>query len=285
MLVTTTFAPFVTFGYGGYNQTNVGYDTCCEPAVRCDGVPMGIMGEKECGTAVNRALIFNFDAHTSGFNRTQGQLYAWSGFAGEMAPNFIPMGGAEVVTAKFTSFAAERFPVLGQDVGRWFGQSPQNLSTWQDFLPQAQRILNDTKAQYGNVDAYAMAAPNAAAEGEEAAALRAYSEDGGHHIPAKSAFTGDPAYDANAALAIPNSELAAQGISHSAVTGAQQTLYRAYAQTGQPLTWEAMQSIETQALVRGGMSPGSASATVNNAINALKASGVSGPTRIPWGGN
>jgi len=87
-----------------------------------------------------------------------------------------------------------------------------------------------------------------------------------------------------AALAIPNSELEAQGISHSAVTGAQQTLYRAYAQSGQPLTWEAMQSIETQALIKGGMSPGSAAATVNNAINALKASGVNGPNRIPWGG-
>jgi RHS repeat-associated protein len=99
-----------------------------------------------------------FDAHTSGFNRAQGQLYAWSGFAGEMAPNFIPVGGAEVATAKFTAFAAERFPALGQDVGRWFGQRSQNLSTWQDFLPQAQTILNNTKAQFGNVDAYGMAA-------------------------------------------------------------------------------------------------------------------------------
>jgi hypothetical protein len=85
-------------------------------------------------------------------------LYAWSGFAGEMAPNFIPVGGAEVATAKFTAFAAERFPALGQDVGRWFGQRSQNLSTWQDFLPQAQTILNNTKAQFGNVDAYGMAA-------------------------------------------------------------------------------------------------------------------------------
>ena len=149
--------------------------------------------------------------------------------------------------------------------------------------PGAQQVAATTASLY--LSAMIPGPEGFAAEGEEAAALRAYSEDGGHHIPAKSAFTGDPAYDANVALAIPNSELAAQGISHSAVTGAQQTLYRAYAQTGQPLTWEAMQSIETQALVRGGMSPGSASATVNNAINALKASGVNGPTRIPWGGN
>jgi RHS repeat-associated protein len=93
-----------------------------------------------------------FDAHTSGFNRAQGEFYAWSGFAGEMAPNAIPIGGAEVGVAKFTSFAAERFPALGQDVGRWFGQRSQNLSTWQDFLPQAQTILNKTKAEYGGAD-------------------------------------------------------------------------------------------------------------------------------------
>jgi hypothetical protein len=58
LLVTTTFAPFVTFGYGGHNQTNVRCDSCREPAVRYDGVPMRITGETECGTPVNRALIF-----------------------------------------------------------------------------------------------------------------------------------------------------------------------------------------------------------------------------------
>jgi hypothetical protein len=121
------------------------------------------------------------------------------------------------------------------------------------------------------------------AAGDEAAVLQPYNEGGGHHIPAQSAFTGATNYDSGTALAIPQSELENLNLDHGAISGAQQVLYRAYAQTGQPLTWDAMQSIETQALIKGGASPGTAAATVTNAINALKASGVSGPTRIPWG--
>ncbi|WP_437523831.1 SpvB/TcaC N-terminal domain-containing protein [Sorangium sp. So ce726] len=118
----------------------------------------------------------------------------------------------------------------------------------------------------------------------EGAALRPYGgPGGGHHVPAKGAFTGAAGYDANAALAIPNAELARLGMSHSAITGAQMTGYRAFAQTGAPLTWEAVTIIETNALVRGGMAPGMASATVTRAIDALRQAGVSGPTRIPWG--
>jgi len=118
----------------------------------------------------------------------------------------------------------------------------------------------------------------------EEAALRPYGgPGGGHHVPAKSAFTGSAGYDANAALAIPNAELARLGVSHSAITGAQMTGYRAFAQTGAPLTWEAVSTIETQALVRGGIAPNMAGATVTRAIDALRQAGVAGPTRIPWG--
>ena len=70
---------------------------------------------------------------------------------------------------------------------------------------------------------------------------------------------------------------------HPLVTGTQSTLYRAFAKTGQPLTWEVMESIEAQALVRGGMNQTMALTTIRQAIAALKASGVTGPTRIPWG--
>jgi hypothetical protein len=63
-----------------------------------------------------------FNAQTSGFNRPQGELYAWSGFASEMAPTIVPIGGAEVGAAKLSSFAAERFPILGENVTKWFGQ-------------------------------------------------------------------------------------------------------------------------------------------------------------------
>jgi hypothetical protein len=105
----------------------------------------------------------------------------------------------------------------------------------------------------------------------------------GIRIPAKSAFTGAANYDANMALAIPNAELASLGVSHSAVTGAQMTGYQAFAKTGETLTWEAMSTIESNALVRGGMAESMANTTVNQAIQALKDAGVSGPTRIPWG--
>jgi hypothetical protein len=119
---------------------------------------------------------------------------------------------------------------------------------------------------------------------EETAALKPYGgPGGGHHLPAKSAFEGAVGYDLNQALAIPNAELARLGINHGLVSGAQQTLYRAFAQTGAPLTWEAAAGIETQALIRGGMNPGMAQATVAKAIEALKGAGVPGPTRIPWG--
>lgn len=106
---------------------------------------------------------------------------------------------------------------------------------------------------------------------------------GGHHLPAKSMFEGAAGYNLNQALAIPNAELARLGINHGLVSGAQQTLYRAFAKTGKTLTWEAVTKIEMQALVRGGMASGMAQATVQKAIQALKVAGVSGPTRIPWG--
>ncbi len=83
---------------------------------------------------------------------------------------------------------------------------------------------------------------------------------------------------------MPNEELARLGVKHSTVTGAQMSGYRALAASGKPLTWEAMAKIETNALVKGGMKVEQAAATVGKAIDALKAAGVAGPTRIPWGG-
>lgn len=62
------------------------------------------------------------------------------------------------------------------------------------------------------------------------------------------------------------------------------TAYRAFAANGKTLTWSDASTIETNALVRGGMSRSMAQATVDKAIQALKDSGVSGPARILWGG-
>ena len=70
---------------------------------------------------------------------------------------------------------------------------------------------------------------------------------------------------------------------HPAITGAQNHLYSEYAKTGQPLTWEAIQRIETQALVEAKASPGAAAATVKKAIESLKAAGIT-PMKTPWGG-
>jgi len=115
------------------------------------------------------------------------------------------------------------------------------------------------------------------------AALKPYGgPGGGHHIPAKSAFSGARGYDAKAALAIPPEELGKLGVTHSTVTGAQQTLYREFAKTGKQLTWEVVETIETESLVRGGLDPDTARATVKQAIDALKKAGVPGPTRVPW---
>ena len=119
----------------------------------------------------------------------------------------------------------------------------------------------------------------------EAAQLQPYGgPGGGHHVPAKGAFTGAAGYDANAALAVPNAELARLGVDHGLVTGGQMIGYKAFAQTGATLSWEAVEGIETQALIRGGMQPSMARATAQQGIQALKDAGVSGPTRIPWGG-
>ncbi|GEM_PF-2319365 len=122
------------------------------------------------------------------------------------------------------------------------------------------------------------------AEIVDKAFLQPYRVGRGHHVPAQNAFLGEPAYNPQTALAIPKAELEIQGVKHTVITVAQQALYRAFAKTGQPLTWDAMQSIETQALVKGGMKPLTAQAIVTKAINALKAAGVKGPTKIPWGG-
>lgn len=114
--------------------------------------------------------------------------------------------------------------------------------------------------------------------------LLPYEEGGGHHMPAKSAFRGEGTYDPALAPSIPNAELDRLGIRHADITGAQATLYRQFAKTGQTLTWKSAAAIERQALVSAGMDSELAGSTVDRAITALRNAGVQGPTRIPWGG-
>ncbi|MBK9263246.1 MAG: hypothetical protein IPM54_26020 [Polyangiaceae bacterium] len=118
----------------------------------------------------------------------------------------------------------------------------------------------------------------------EPAELKPYGgPGGGHHVPAKRAFEGAPGYDLKKALAIPNAELDKLGVKHAIVTGAQRKRYKAFAETGQPLTWEAIAKIETEALVDAKMNLDMAQATVAKAIKALRDAGISAPVSIPWG--
>jgi hypothetical protein len=115
------------------------------------------------------------------------------------------------------------------------------------------------------------------------ALLRPYGgTGGGHHGLIKKAFEGAENYDLNAALAIPNDELARLGLRHRVITGKQRSLYRAFAKKNKQLTLDDVMEIEEQVLVSAGMDPAMAKNTVQKAVEHLRASKVSGPTRIPW---
>ena len=119
-----------------------------------------------------------------------------------------------------------------------------------------------------------------AREGLVSAELRPYGggAGGGHHIPAKSTYISAPGYNLKEAL--PYQARSLQNLELSIVRlPEQQTLYRAFAQTGKTLTWEAVREIEIKALIQAGMNADQASVTVGNAIQKLKDAGVSAPTR------
>jgi RHS repeat-associated protein len=182
-----------------------------------------------------------------------------------------------------------------KDVGIKIWNQPLKTLTSPDaveFLSSAYiggKIIPVGGGAKGNLMKPATAAKNVATVAkditEEQVLLKEYGgPGGGHHIPAKSAFIGAAGYDLNKALAIPNAELARLGINHGVVTGAQMVAYKAFANTGATLTWEAMSTIETNALIKGGLNAASAKGVVIEAINDLKKAGVTNPTRIPWGG-
>lgn len=116
---------------------------------------------------------------------------------------------------------------------------------------------------------------------EEGPALRQYGFGGGHHVPAKSVLRGANGFSKWRGPAIPKDELARLKINHGLVTKAQLAGYRALARSGVPLTWEAVEEVETNALVHAGMKPSAARATVQRAIKHLREPGVVAPTRYP----
>lgn len=119
----------------------------------------------------------------------------------------------------------------------------------------------------------------------EPAILKPHKEGGGHHTPAKRAFEGAPNYNEKKALAIPNAELKRLNVEHPRITGIQRTKYLDFAKTNKVLTWDAIAKLETEVLVKAGMNPATAKATVDKAIQALKEAGVAAPVRIPWSNN
>jgi hypothetical protein len=107
---------------------------------------------------------------------------------------------------------------------------------------------------------------------------------GGHHVPAKKNFEGATGFKPKKALAIPNSELGRLGVDHLGVlTPAQRRLYIEFNKAGGKLTWEAIEEIETRALVIAGVEERSARAVVRRCIQSLIDAGFN-PTQIPWGG-
>lgn len=110
-----------------------------------------------------------------------------------------------------------------------------------------------------------------------------YASQGGHHPMAKSAFEGVSGYDYKSALTISQSKLTEFGVKHSTITGQQKMLYSAFNKTGESLTMETMKQIEIKAMTNSGVPLDYAKNAVEKAITALVESGVTQPSRIPWG--
>ena len=112
--------------------------------------------------------------------------------------------------------------------------------------------------------------------------LGTYADQRGHHPMAKKAFEGVQGYNPKTAVTISADKLDSFGVKHTTITGQQNSLYTAYAKTGQSLTMDAMKQIEIQAMTNAGVPLDYATNAVNNAIVDLSKSGISQPVKIPW---
>jgi RHS repeat-associated protein len=170
------------------------------------------------------------------------------------------------------------------------------LQSWAAVVPEQVRPFKEgmgyvAELTWTSVIFTATAVTNARPSGASgqfyanSAPLKPYKEGGGHHPVAGSLFGGDPKYNYQMAFAIPKKELERLEITHAVITGKQKSLYMAFAKSGKELGWAAVKEIEVKALVQAGMEEEQAKATVLEAIRALRLSGVSKPTHIPWGGH
>ena len=113
--------------------------------------------------------------------------------------------------------------------------------------------------------------------------IETYENQFGHHILAKKAFEGNPAYDPYSALTINEGTIKAFGTTHQVITGQQHSLYSAFARTGAPFSLAAMRQIELKALLNAGIPYEYAVEAINQAIEQLISWGITEPLQIPWG--
>ena len=66
------------------------------------------------------------------------------------------------------------------------------------------------------------------------------------------------------------------------ITGQQNSLYTAYAKTGQPFTMDVMRKIKIKAMTNAGVPLDSATNAVDKAIADLIKSAITPPVKIPW---
>jgi len=121
----------------------------------------------------------------------------------------------------------------------------------------------------------------------------AYKNVSGHHPLAKKAFEGDELYKYRDAFSVSINALEDawktinNGIPqnlHSKITGQQNSLYSAFAQTGERLTLGKMAEIEIKAMTNAGIPLDIAQGWVIKALENLKTQGVKLIINIPWNG-
>ena len=113
-----------------------------------------------------------------------------------------------------------------------------------------------------------------------------FSKVGGHHPLAKIAFTSDKFYNLSKAFSVATAKLeqfGGKGV-HNVITGYQNSLYSAFAKSGQRLTLQKMAEIEIEAMVKSGIPRDVATGWIIKALEDLKKQGVKFITNIPWNG-
>ena len=109
-----------------------------------------------------------------------------------------------------------------------------------------------------------------------------YGNMKGHHIHAKIAFRGNPAYSADDAISVSNQYMESKGWIHNVMTGVQHSGFSKFVKSGRPNTMLAHNQIAYDALRTGNASRIASWYLVQRSWYNLFKQGVTNPTRIPW---